>query len=158
MILSYTRKVGKWTLGPAIIALALSSCDKEAQTAAEPSSADQPKSKAQVVDHVVTPPAPAASDHNQAKTADENSSESTAVAAVGGDAKSEGEESAQPGFEVVTDPATIQVEEGMPRPKVGDKIYTFTTLPKEACGTYWVKDSDGSVAQVAICNDKAHSH
>ncbi len=55
------------------------------------------------------------------------------------------------GYEVLSDLGTIKVEEGMPSPKIGDRIYTLSTLPKGECGEFWVKDRDGSVAKIAVC-------
>ena len=56
--------------------------------------------------------------------------------------------------EVVNDPAAVMVDEGFPRPNRGDKIYTWSNLPKDACGEYWVRSADGKVAKVAVCRDQ----
>jgi hypothetical protein len=56
--------------------------------------------------------------------------------------------------EIVTDPALIKVPDGLNRPKRGDKIYTYNNLPKDACGTYWVREESGDVAQLAVCRDE----
>lgn len=32
----------------------------------------------------------------------------------------------------------------------GSKIYTMDTLPMDKSGTYWVKDADGNVQQIAV--------
>lgn len=56
--------------------------------------------------------------------------------------------------EIVTDPALIKVPDGSDRPKKGDKIYTYTNLPKDACGTYWVRGGNGMVETLAVCRDE----
>lgn len=53
--------------------------------------------------------------------------------------------------QVITDLSLIKVAEGMPLPKVGDTLYTMNNLPRNACGEYWVRDSMGHVAKLAVC-------
>lgn len=58
---------------------------------------------------------------------------------------------------VLEDLEHVKVYEGIDGPKVGDTIYTFQNLPKDACGTYWVLDSSGYVSMLAVCSgDHAH--
>lgn len=58
---------------------------------------------------------------------------------------------------VLEDLETVKVYEGIDGPKVGDTIYTFQNLPTNACGSYWVLDSSGYVAELAVCSgDHAH--
>lgn len=52
---------------------------------------------------------------------------------------------------VLEDLSTIKWNEGDPAPKVGDKIYTFASLPEGKCGMYWVMDTEGFVSRVAVC-------
>ena len=46
----------------------------------------------------------------------------------------------------------IKLVPGVPGPKVGDTIYSMANLPKDECGEFWVKSSDGMVAQLAVCS------
>lgn len=46
----------------------------------------------------------------------------------------------------------IKLNPGDIGPKVGDMIYTMSNLPKGECGEFWVKSSDGMVAQLAVCS------
>lgn len=56
--------------------------------------------------------------------------------------------------EIVTDPSTLNVDDGFPKPKPGDKIYTWDSIPNDACGEYWIKDSEGKISKVAVCRDQ----
>lgn len=56
--------------------------------------------------------------------------------------------------EIVADPASIELDVDGPRPKVGDKIYSWKNLPDDACGEYWIKGSNGKVGRVAVCRDE----
>lgn len=51
----------------------------------------------------------------------------------------------------------IKVHEGSDSPKVGDTIYTYSNLPQEACGTYWVMGDNGFVETLAVCSGD-HEH
>lgn len=59
---------------------------------------------------------------------------------------------------VLTDMSKIKVPEGMPSPKLGDTIYTMEILPRTACGEYWVVDSQGHVAKLAVCTHGEGHH
>lgn len=62
------------------------------------------------------------------------------------------------GVVTVTDPSAVNVPDGQPGPKAGEKIYTEKNLPKDACGTYWVKDDRGVVEEMSICKGEACGH
>lgn len=140
------------TIGSLLVAFSLSSCDKEAKSGQSTSSTNKPE--VQKLEKVSSPPAPAAVTSQQASNAPDQDADSQAVAADSGEKTSADKVSSESAFEIVTDPDSILIEEGSARPKKGDKIYTFATLPEDGCGTYWVRDQDGKVAQVAICRDE----
>lgn len=150
----FTKSVSIAALGSLVIAFGLASCDKETPTAKAEAAPE--KAKAQKVEHVATPPAPAAASTPEVQVNAVGNISGAAVApqAQEASAAKASKGSAEEAFEVVSDPQTIMVEEGSPRPQVGDKIYTFATLPEKGCGTYWVREKDGKVAQVAICRDE----
>ena len=60
---------------------------------------------------------------------------------------------------ILKDLKTIKVRPGSDSPKLGQLIYTFASLPDEACGTFWVQSADGQVDKLAKCNgDHAGGH
>jgi hypothetical protein len=58
----------------------------------------------------------------------------------------------------LVDLSQIKVDAGMPSPTPGDKIYTMDNLPRTACGIYWVMDSKGYVARLAVCTHADGHH
>lgn len=58
---------------------------------------------------------------------------------------------------IVTDLKQIKLYPGSEGPRVGEKVYTHKSLPKDACGTYWVENDDGFVESFSVCTAD-HSH
>lgn len=57
------------------------------------------------------------------------------------------------------DLSTIKVTPGSDSPKVGEMIYSYTNIPKEECGEFWVLEDNGYVVKLAKCSgDHADGH
>ncbi|MFC4992748.1 hypothetical protein [Rubritalea tangerina] len=55
------------------------------------------------------------------------------------------------------DVQAIKTRAGGDVPPLGTMIYTYSNLPKEACGEYWVQDNEGYVEKLAVCTGD-HTH